>query len=250
MPRQLDGTSLWRKLTAVELIRLQTGTIGDTTTTAPVLGDGTETTIGVTAITNFTATDIVLISGDGGVEALKIGTPNVTMPVTYKPKLAQATGARFVEAAKVSLGKIGEAGFSFTPSKPLTPILSAVDDGAIAFIDGTLDLAFSVPLLEYSGLNHQLITGYADAETGTGTPSTDPYQYVIGAVNQTLQGISVARLTGIRHDGKYIQIDMLDMKVEPSGGIDHNRQGPAVLVLAGRCTRYIVRQATAAFTGN
>lgn len=247
MPRQLDATSLFRKLTAVELIRIQTGTIGDTVTTAAIVGDGSEATVAVTAITNFTSGDPVLVIGDGGVEALKIGTPNTTMPVSYKPKLAQTAGARFVEATKVSLGKIGESGFSFTPAKPLTPILSAVDDGPIAFIDGTLDLQFSVPLLEYAGLNHQLITGYADSESGAGSNS-DPYQVVIGAVNQTLQGSAVLRMTGIRHDGKYVQLDLLDCRVEPSAGIDHNRQAPAVLTLAGRATRYIVRQATAAFT--
>lgn len=247
MPRQLDGTSLWRKLTAVELIRIQTGTIGDTVTTTAITASGAETTVGVSAITNFTSGDKALISGDGGVECVKIGTPATTMPISYAPKLAQSSGARFVEAVSVPLGKIGEAGLSFTPAKPLTPILSAVDDGPIAFIDGTLDMSFAVPLLEYDGLNHQLITGYADAETGAGSPS-DPYQAVIGAVNQVLQGIQVVRFTGIRHDAKFLQIDALDMKVEPSQGIDHNRQGPAALVLAGRFTRYIVRRATAAFT--
>lgn len=248
MPRQLDGTSLWRKLTAVELIRIQTGTIGDTTTTAAVTGSGAETTVAVTAITNFAAGDKALISGDGGVECVKVGAvPATAMPVSYAPKLAQSSGARFVEAVSVPLGKIGEAGLSFTPAKPLTPILSAVDDGPINFIDGTLDMSFAVPLLEYDGLNHQLITGYADAETGAGS-AADPYQAVIGAVNQVLQGIQVVRFTGIRHDGKFLQIDALDVKVEPSQGIDHNRQGPAALVLAGRFTRYIVRRATAAFT--
>lgn len=247
MPRQLDATALFRKLTAVELIRIATGTIGDTVTTAPVVGDGSEATIAVSATTNFSANDQALIIGDGGIEAFKVGTPAAAMPVTYKPKLAQSTGARFVEATKVSLGKIGESGFSFTPSKPLTPILSAVDDGPIAFLDGVLDLQFSVPLLEWSGLNFQLITGYADSETGAGS-AADPYQAVIGAVNQTLQTSAILRASGIRRDGKFVQIDLLDAVVEPSGGIDHNRQSPAVLTLAGRATRFIIRQATAAFT--
>lgn len=246
MPRQLDGTALFRKLLSLDLYKISTGTFGDTTTTAPVIGDGSETTIGVTATTNFTAADYAFCIGDGGTELFKIGTPAVSMPITYKPKIPQSTGARFVEATKVSLGKLGEGGVNITPSKSLTAINSSVDDFPINYLDGVLEVSFSVPLLEWSNVNWALITGYADDETGAGTTG-DPYQTIIGKINQTLQGSQVFRLTGIRFDGKYGQIDLLDAHVEVSQGIEHNRQAPAVMVLAGKCTKLIARQATAAF---
>ena len=247
MPRQLDGTSIFRKLTSLSWIRIASGTIGDTVTNAAIVGDGSEATVGVAAITNFTSGDKVLVIGDGGVECLKIGTPNLTMPVSYKPKVPQSSGARFVEAVAVALGKIAEQGIQISPSKSLTEVISSVDDTPVAFIDGPVSLAIAAPLLEWSGLNWQLITGFADEETGAGS-AADPYQYIVGKVNQTLQGTQVFRMEGLRHDGKFVQVDFLDARVEVSGSVDHNRQGPAVLPLSFRATKMIVRQATGAFT--
>jgi hypothetical protein len=241
MPRQNDATELFRKLTAFDLFRIQSGTIGDTTTTAAILGDGTEATVGVTAITNFTNGDPVFISGDGGVELNAInGTVATAMPMRYKPKLAQAIGARFVEAVRVPLGKIAEGGVSISPSRSLTAIPSALDDFPIAYIEGPVEVTFSVPLLGYNIPNWQLLLGYAEAETGVGT-SADPWQGVIGAVNQTLLGLQAFRLTGSRHDGKTVLVDLLDAKLETSGSIDHNRQAPSVLSVTGRVTKMIVR---------
>ena len=81
MARTQAAGELWRKLTNFFVTRIATGTIGDTTTTAAVTGSGSETTVAVTAITNFTAADPCLIIGDGGVERVLIGTPATTMPV-------------------------------------------------------------------------------------------------------------------------------------------------------------------------
>lgn len=247
MPRLLTGDSIFRKPTALDLYRIQTGTIGDTVTTAPIVGDGSEATVAVTASTNFTNGDPVFTIGDGGVELLKIGAPNLSMPVSYKPKIPQSTGARFVEAVKVPLGKPTDDGIQITPSKQLTEVFSAIDDVAVAFIDGPLSLQCTMPLLEYSGLNWQLMTGYADEETGAGS-AADPYQYVIGKLNQTLQGTVVIRMSGLRHDGKFLQWDLLDARAEVSQGIDHNRQAPSKLVATMKFSRMILRQATAAFT--
>jgi hypothetical protein len=244
MPRQLDGTSLWRRLLSVQYFRIQSGTIGDTLTTAPVLGDGTETTIAVTAITNFTAADPVFVIGDGGVELFKIGTPNVTMPVTFKPKIPQSTGARFVEAAAVPLGKPSDEGITISPSKQLTEIFSSVDDLPVAFIDGPVALGIAVPLLEYSGLNWQLALGFAESESGAGS-AADPAS--ISIHGQTpVQGTTIFSFLGLRHDGKYQLVDLLDTRFEASGQVAHNRKGPAIIPVSLKARGMIIRQATTA----
>ncbi len=247
MPRLATQTSFWRKLLSVDLYRLQIGTVGDTVTTAPVIGDGSETTIGITSATNFSSADPAFCIGDGGTELFKCGTPATTMPVTYKPKIPQSTGARFVEAAKIALGRPSEDGVQVSPSRALQAFFSSVDDFPIGYLEQPVEFSASFSLIEWSGLNWQLLLGYADEETGTGTTG-DPYQYIMGKLNQTLVGPQVIRINGLRKDALYVQMDLLDVQVEAQGNIDHNRKTPAVLPMNFKATKVITRQATAAFT--
>lgn len=246
MPRQNDGTELWRKHVSTDLYLIQTGTIGDTTTTAAVLGDGSETTVGVTAITSFTAADPAFIIGDGGVELVKIGTPATTMPVTFKPKIPQSAGARFVEARKLALGKTSDAGISLSPSKQLTEIFSSVDDLPVAYVDGPLSLDATIPLLGYNALNMALMGGFSqDTETGTGTTG-DPWSYAIhGAA--AVMSTAVVCFRGFRHDAKYVLVDLLDARFQANGSIDHNRNSPAVIPVSIKARGLIMRIATASF---
>src|SRR3982751_3789973 len=103
MARKNDATELYRRITSIDLYRVATGTIGDTTLSSN-LATGASV-VPVTAITNFANGDPVFIIGDGGLELNQInGTTNVSMPVKYKTLLAQTSGARFVEAVQVPLG--------------------------------------------------------------------------------------------------------------------------------------------------
>jgi hypothetical protein len=246
MPRQNDGTEIWRKHVSTDLYTLQTGTIGDTTTTAAVLGDGSEATVSVTAITNFSASDPAFIIGDGGVELVKIGTPATNMPVTFKPKIPQSAGARFVEARKIPLGKTSDAGISLSPSKQLTEIFSSVDDLPVAYVDGPLSLDCSIPLLGYNTLNLALMGGFSqDTETGTGT-TADPWSYGIHGAS-ALMSTAVVCFRGFRHDAKYVLVDLLDCRFQANGSIDHNRNSPAVIPVSLKARGMVVRIATAAF---
>jgi hypothetical protein len=246
MPRQNDGTELWRKHISTDLYTLQTGTIGDTTTTAPVLGDGTETTVGVTAITNFSLNDPAFIIGDGGVELVKCGVVATTMPVTFKPKIPQSTGARFVEARKIPLGKTSDAGISLSPSKQLTEIFSSVDDLPVAYVDGPLSLEATIPLLGYNNLNLALMGGFSqDTETGTGT-TADPWSYSIHGASAVLSTCVIC-FRGFRHDAKYVLVDMLDARFQANGSIDHNRNAPAIIPISIKARGLIARIATASF---
>lgn len=248
MARTNVGSHAWRRHLSTDLYIIQPTAPGDTTVTPAVLGDGTETTLTVASAASFTVADPAFIIGDGGVELVKIGTPATSMPISYKPKLPQSAGARFVEALKVSLGKTSEDGFVITPTKSLTPVFSSVDDFAVFYIDSPIEIQCGFSLLEYAGKNMQLMLGYADEETGVGS-AADPFQNVIGKLNQTLQGYAVIRHTGQLQDGKFVQIDMLDARFEASQGITHARKAPPPsLPISIKINRAIWREATTAFT--
>lgn len=224
MPRQNDGTELVRKLTGIDLYRIASGTIGDTTTSGAVAKGAA--TVGVAGITNFTVGDPALLIGDGGMELITaIGTPNVTMPITnQKIEFAQSAGARFVEAVKVPLGKIESGGFNFSLSRSLTAIESAQDDPPIAYEDGTLELSGGFGLLGFNPENLQLVAGVVESISGAGT-SADPYQGALGTVGQSLLSNIVFRVSFLRQDGKTGHIDCLNARINASGGVQIGKGG-------------------------
>lgn len=242
MPRTLAAGELLKKTTALDLYRIATGTIGDTVTTAAVLGTGAETTVSVSATTNFTANDPAFIIGDGGIELTKIGTPATSMPVSPPPKIAQSTGARFVEAVKVPLGKFLQDSISWTGTKTLTPIFEEIGDTALVYIAGPLEFGISFGLLGYNGPNLQFATGYAEAETGDGLAEATAYQSLIGGINQAVQSEQVMRWQGLRHDAKKVQIDFLNAYVETNINAPLQKTAASVLQVTCKCSQLIVRQ--------
>ena len=229
MPRVTDATTLLRKLTAVDLYRLQTGTIGDTTTSA--LTAKGAATLALTGFTNFTSGDPVFLIGSGGMELISaIGTPGASTPITnQKVHFAQNAGARVVEAQKISLGKIGKKTTKFSPSKSLTAIFSDVDDGAIAYLDGPIEIGMSFGLYDWTPLALQLALGLNDDETGAGT-TADPYQGSIGDPVQAYQTFQAIRCTGLRADGKTFEIDFLNCRFEVSGEIALDARDEASII--------------------
>lgn len=224
MPRQNDGGEIVRKLTFIDLYRVASGTIGDTVSTAPVVKGATS--IPISAITNFTVADPALFIGDGGMEIITaIGTPNATQTITNQViEFAQSTGARFVEAVRVALGKIEAGGFQYSMSRSQTAIESAQDDSPIAFEDGTLELSGGFGLLGFNPENFQLIAGLAESISGTGATAT-PWQAAIGAVNQTLLSNIAFRVGFLRQDGKTGHYDLLGARVSASGGVQVGKGG-------------------------
>jgi hypothetical protein len=241
MSRLLTDNAIWRRLKSIDLYRIATGTIGDTTTTGPVAKGAA--TIPVTGIVNFTLADPAFLIGDGGFELISaIGTPNVTMPITnQKVHFPQSAGARFVEAVKVPLGRLARDGASISPARSLTSIEAADRDLPVAYIESALEISLGFGLLEYEGLNWQFIAGYEDSEIGTGT-AADPFQAALGENDQVLMSNVALRLTGIRHDAKNIQVDCLDCKFETSGSVTHNRSGEAILPCTAKFTRMLIRR--------
>jgi hypothetical protein len=241
MSRLLTDNSYWRRFSAITLYRIASGTPGDTTTTAPVAKSAT--TIPVVGITNFTAADPAFLIGSGGFELISaIGTPNVTMPITnQKVHFAQSTGARFVEAVAVSLGRFSKDGAGITPSRTLTAVEAADRDLPIGYFESALEISCTFGLLEYEGLNWQFICGYEDSEIGTGVVA-DPFQAALGENDQVLMSNVALRLTGIRADAKNIQFDMLDCRFETSGQVTHNRSGEAILPVTAKFTRALIRR--------
>lgn len=242
--RQNDAGELFKKITGLTLYKIQPTTPGDTTTTAPVLGTGAETTVGVTATTNFTAGEFAFIIGDGGLELVTIGTPNVSMPVVTPPKIAQSTGARFVEAVAVALGKISQGSVKWSANRALTAIFEEVGDTPVAYIPGSLECGLDFALYGYNGPNVQLLTGYAEAETGTGVLIANAYQSLVGGPLQALQTAQVFRVQGLRYDAKNIQIDFLNAQVACAISSDLSRLNPSTLNGSVKASAIIFRQYT------
>lgn len=242
MPRLLTDNAIWRRLSFLHLYRPVTTTPGDTTLTADVAkGDAT---IDVTAITGFTEDDPAFLIGPAGFELISaLGTPAVSAWPIKKQKLhfAHPTGTRLLEAVQIPLGRISQDGVGLGPSRSLTAIEAADRETAVAYIESALELSITFGLLEYDGLNWQLICGFVDDEIGTGTES-DPLQSALGENDQPLLTNVALRFQGLRHDGKTIQVDALDCRFETSGTVQHNRQGAAILPATARFNRCIIRR--------
>jgi hypothetical protein len=244
MPRTLAAGELWRRLTALTLYRIQTGTIGDTTTTAPVTGTGSETTVAVTSATNFTSADPCFIIGSGGVELTIIGTPNATMPVSPPPRIAQDTGARFVEAAAVSLGKVPQNSVTWTATRSLSAVFEEIGDAPVVYIPGAVEFGLQFALFGYNGPNVQTLLGYKEDETGSGAAYATAYQSPAGLPGQTQQTEQVMRVRGLRHDAKNIEVDFLNAFFEASINSQLGREQPSQLQGGVRASAIIVRQWT------
>ena len=239
MPRQNDGTELFRRLTALDLYRIQTTTPGDTITTAAVATSAT--TVSISATTNFTTSDNVFIIGDGGFELNQLtGALALAQTVKYRTAFAQSTGARFVEAQQVPLGKIDEDGFSFNPSRDVTEIFSAQDDAAIALVDGPLSLNGGCGLLGFNPENLQLMLGFAETIGGAGTAG-DPFYGVIGAVGQSNLSLFAFRVSYIRHDGKTGHFDLLNCRIVTSGTLQMARAAKAPYPVGVKFTQMVNR---------
>jgi hypothetical protein len=242
MPRTNAAGELLKKTTVLDLYRIASGTIGDTVTTAPVAATGAETTIAVSSATNFTSADPVFVIGDGGLELLKIGTPNATMPVTPPPKIAQSTGARMVEAVRVNIGKFLQDSVSWTGTKSLTAVFEEIGDTAVVYISGPLEFGISFGLLGYNGPNLQFATGFAESETGDGLAEATAYQSLVGGIGQAVQSEQVIRWQGLRHDAKKLQIDFLNAYVETNINAPLQKTAASSMQVTCKASQLIVRQ--------
>jgi len=238
MPRLNNGQEIFRKLDKLEVFRAVATTPGDQTITSAVAVGAS--TVPVAAITNFTANDPVFLIGSGGLELNRIGTPATTMPLLRKTGLAHLTGARLLEAIATDFGHIDESGVVMSPSAALTAIPSALSALPVQYISGVGEIGFNFNLLGFNLLNLCTIFGIPEAEQGAGT-SGDPWQVFVSGAAMGTQGTQVIRATGTRHDGLNIEVDFLDVRVEVQGSVTLNRNAPAVLPFAGKCTALAMR---------
>lgn len=217
MPRLNTNSELYRKITSVEMVLLQTGTIFDQTTAGSTAKSNA--TIAVPAITNATANDPLFIIGANYQEINQInGTPATTLPLVHKTAAIHPAGTRVVEARILTLGRVEVNGFTITPSQQESIIEAADVDTPVQTTKGTLELSYSFGLLGYNAQNLLNALGYEDNETGAGS-AADPYQATIGDPNSTLLSIVGFRVRGIRYDGQLIMHDFTNCSVTPSGAI-------------------------------
>lgn len=232
--------SIIKSLTSIDLYQIQPTTPGDTTTTA-ALARGAAT-IPVAAITNFATTEPIFIVGDGGTELNTInGAPSGLNIVPAQPlALAQASGARVVEAIKYVLGHIAEGSARLTGSSTVVPIPAATASVPIGFLSTGGALGFAIAGLSFDSRILNLAYGQDQLETGAGT-SGDPWTMVASQLSVGTHSLACLRGLATRKDGKTVQIDMLDCTVAVSA--DNNFSGKAVnpIAIAGSCTAHVIR---------
>ena len=217
MPRLNTNSELFRKITSVEMILLQTGTIFDQTTAGSTAKGNT--TITVPATTNATNGDPLFIIGSNYVEINQINAaPVAAMPLLYKTAAIHPAGTRVVEARILPLGRVEVNGFTITPSQQETIIEAADVDTPVQTTKGTLEISYNFGLLGYNAQNLLNALGYDDNESGTGS-AADPYQATIGDPNSTLLSIVGFRVRGIRYDGQNVMHDLTNCSVTPTGAI-------------------------------
>lgn len=238
MPRQNDGAELFKALDSLQVFRQVSG--GGSTTLAAAATGGASV-INITANTNFTANDPVMIIGSGGTElnAITNTTPTTAVPLLYKLGSAQASGAQVIEAVGSSLAHISEDGIDWGGNMPINPVYSALSNAAINYYYGNVELEGALNLLGFNVANLHTWFGITEAETGTGT-SADPYQGVVAGALMGTQGVQCLRATGRRFD-KNIIVDFQDAKIAPAGTAKMNRATPSGFPCTIKCTGYILR---------
>lgn len=241
MARTLAAGEAVKELTQLRVIREATGTHGDTTTTEAVLGTGAETAIDVTASTNFTSGDTCVFDGSGGMEAIIIGTPATTMPVSPPPLVPQDTGALFYEAELVDLGKIAANSVNWTSTSALTPIFEELSRVPMLYIPGNIEFSLGVGLYGYSIENLQFVNGYLESVTGDGAAYATAFQGVMGKSGQTLQTNQILRIRFLRHDSKTMELDFTKAFVEAAVNAPINREAPSILNFTCKSSLVIAR---------
>jgi hypothetical protein len=239
MPRTNSGSELYQYLNKFYKFVIQSGTIGDTTTTAAtVVGTAS---VNVTASTNFTEGDFVMVDGSAGVEVMTLGTIATTpMPTTVPFLLASDSGARMVEAARIDMGHVAEGGIQFGGSQTLTEIKAATSRTAIAFFGESTTLTLTVPLLGYNNLNLLAVHGATESEDGAGT-AADPYGAAISGDTVGTQGLHCYRAEGTLYDGRIVQIDFTQATVEINTNITIGAPNPDGMTLNAKVTSFIQR---------
>jgi hypothetical protein len=234
MPRNSD---LFKYLNSVKKYTIVTTTPGDTTTTAAILGDGTETTMTVVASTNFTAADPAMVIGSGGVELVTLGTPATTMPVTRPLLVPQASGARLVEAVATDLGHIGPEGVTFGGTANLNAIFAATARAAVSYFPVPAELTFNIPLRYKSALDLQAAFGVPENEEGTGVAAT-PHAAHIGQSNINTQTTHCYRLEGVSEAGRTVQVDLLGARLAVNASDNRGGTDPGIINITGNMTGF------------
>jgi hypothetical protein len=240
MPRQNDGSELFRRITRFELIRPVTPTVQPTVSETV---EEDETVLTVSSATGFVTGTPTIMSGDGGVECnevVSVASNDITM--LYKAEFAHAANAVLYKAEKVFLGEIAEGGLGITPSQDKTDVFGAYSDTPLTTIPGQLTFAVSAELLGHNIENFSLWLGQKEQTRGTGT-ATDPWQSGAGgrSGNRTLSGVYAFRGTGVRHDGKMFSYDFNGATVTAGGAKQMGRSGTAGYQLTASPTQIIKR---------
>jgi hypothetical protein len=241
MPRQNDGTELFRRITRVEMVRPVTPAVSTTLTAS--IGENA-TLYSLTSATGLTVAGTPLIlAGDGGIECNEtVSAVSNDLTVKYKTEWAHAAGGVVHKSEVVFLGEIDESGVSMTPSQDKTDIFGLYSDTPLATIPGQLTFDVSFSLLGHNIENFLLWLGQKEQVRGTGTAS-DPWQSGAGGRtgNRSLSGLQAIRVSGTRHDGKLWVKDYNGATITASGAKTMGRTGTSGYQITASPTQVVKR---------
>jgi hypothetical protein len=241
MPRQNDGTELYRRTTRLEAIRPVTPAVNTTTTAS--IGEGA-TLWSLTSATGLTtAAQNLIFAGDGGVECNEtVSAASNDLTVKYKSEWAHAAGAVVHKAEKIFLGEADESGVSITPSQDKTDIFGLYSDTPLATIPGQLTIDLTFGLQGHNIENFLMWLGQKEQVRGVGT-AADPYQSGAGGRtgDRSLSAIHCFRLTGTRHDGKLWTLDLNAATITASGAKSMGRTGTSSYSISASPTQIVKR---------
>lgn len=240
MPRSNDGNEVFKYLTDMYKFVIASGSHGDTTTSSPTIK--TAEVIDLTATTNFSANDYVFIIGSSAAEINALSGAPATSDSGLALPTSQAfeTGARVVEATRINLGHLDEAGVTLTGALPLNPVNAATSRVPITYIPGQGSLGGSFNLRGWNNLNLQTVFGIPEAEAGTGA-ADDPYTAVISTTNIGTESTLAFRAVGVLIDGRIATVDFMGVVPAVNANIQVGGQQPATLAVPFNCTAIISR---------
>ncbi|MBA2706253.1 MAG: hypothetical protein H0U59_00410 [Gemmatimonadaceae bacterium] len=239
MPSTANLSDVFKSLTSITAYRAQPTSPADTTTTAALARDAA--VIPVTSATGIVAAEPFFLIGDAGTElntVASIATTNVTP--SRKVVIAQAIGARYLEAVAYSLGHIAEDSAQVGGSSSLNPIPAATSSVPIGYFNLGGALSFGFSLLGVNARSFALAFGQEELETGTGT-SADPWQNLAGQTTVGTHSMLCFRALGVLKSGKFIEVDMLDCTTEVAADLNISGKSVRPIPVGGSCTGHIVR---------
>jgi hypothetical protein len=239
MARTLRKAELWSHVTQVGVIREKTGTHGATTVKTGAGGVADAVSIPVTAFTNFTDLDLLLV---GNAELMECnaeeGAGADPLLLKYPLYRAHAAGEPVVAAAKTVLGDISDEGVTAGVSGgDFNAVRSATKRLVQAYLIGHIEEVVEFKVENFNLENLAATAGESDVPGATAGPITgagtaaDPYRLVVDGTDIAVPAIVQAfYFTGALKGGGAVEIQAWGAEVDPTAMTAQYQRGQVAYI--------------------